>query len=680
MATRKLTRDVGPLTLRAEVVAGSINVEARTVVLTWTTGARVLRGYFEQFWEELSMEPKHVRMKRLKSGASPLLNAHSSYSTDDVIGVVESAELEAKRGSATVRFAKDPISDGIFQKVVDRILKNVSVGYRVHKMEKVEDGEGKIPVYRAVDWEPYEISIVPIGADPGAVVRASDISVTNPCVFEERSMADDDDTTPTPAPSKESPAVTATRAAERARAEDANARAAASKEAAEKAVADERARIAELRNLAKRTKLGDAWAQTLIEAGTSIEEARIAALDHVARDDDKISIDGTLRIGAGDDAHDKWIRGASAWLFHRTGTRKLLEEAKAKMPDAFKDVSFDPGEFRGMSPVDLARQSLERRGVDTRGMDRMRMIGQAFTHRASNYQTAADFPVLMENVLSKVLLGGYATQANTWDRICKTDTVPDFRTSNRYRSASLPGLDVIAEHGEYKSGAIPDGAKYGIITKRMGKMFSLSREAIVNDDMGALTDIAMKLGQTAQRSIENAVYALINANAGLGPTQGDGQPFFHANRLNVNGTGSALTVDGVEADASVLANQKDPNAQDFIDLQPAILLVPRALRGTGLVINNAEFEPTANKLQIPNKVRGLFREVIGTPRLTGTRRYIIADPLDWIVVAFLEGYGNGPVLESQDGWRIDGVEWKVTIYANPQMGDAKGAVSNSGTP
>jgi hypothetical protein len=677
MATRRQTRDVGPLTLRADVVPRSVDVEARTATLTWTTGAPVLRGYFEPFWEELSLEPKHVRMKRLKSGAAPLLNSHASDSTDDVIGVVESAELEAKRGTAVVRFARDQISDGIFQKVVDGILRNVSVGYRVYKMVRMEDGEGKTPVYRAVDWEPYEISIVPIGADPNGVVRASDSSETNPCVFEERTM-DDDDTSNTPAPSKESPVITATRAAERARAEDANARAAAAKDAAEKAVADERARIAELRNLAKRTKLGDAWAQALIEAGTPIEEARIAALDHVARDDEKFSIDGTLRIGAGDDAHDKWIRGASAWLFHRTGTKRLIEEAKAKMPDAFKDVSFDPGEFRGMSPIDLARQSLERRGVDTRGMDRMKMIGQAFTHRSGNYQTAADFPVLLENVLSKVLLGGYATQPNTWERICKTDTVPDFRSSNRYRSASLPGLDVIAEHGEYKSGAVPDGAKYGIVTRRMGKMFSLSREAIVNDDMGALTDLAQKLGQTAQRSIENAVYALITANAGLGPTQGDGQPFFHANRANVNATGSALTVDGIEADATVMANQKDPNAQDFIDLQPAILLVPRALRGTALVVNNAEFEPAANKLQIPNRVRGLVREVIGTPRLTGTRRYMIADPLDWIVVAFLEGYGNGPVLESQDGWRIDGVEWKVTIYANAQMGDAKAAITNAG--
>jgi hypothetical protein len=308
----------------------------------------------------------------------------------------------------------------------------------------------------------------------------------------------------------------------------------------------------------------------------------------------------------------------------------------------------------------------------------MKMIGLAFTHRSGNYQTVGDFPILLENVLGKVLLGAYATQSNTWERFCKVDEVPDFRTSNRYRTGSLPGLDVIAEHGEYKNAAIPDGSKYPLLTKRLGKIFGISRETILNDDMSALTDMAMKMGQAAMRTIETSVFTLIAANAGLGPTQADAQPFFHANRSNVNATGSAISIAALDADRVVLRAQKDPNGQDFLDLNPAILLVPDSLRGTALQLNDAQFDPASNKFQVPNMVRGLFREVIGTPRLTGTRRYMIADPMDWIVVAFLEGYGRGPAMESQDGWRFDGTEWKVTLYANAQMGDPKAAVTNAG--
>jgi hypothetical protein len=122
----------------------------------------------------------------------------------------------------------------------------------------------------------------------------------------------------------------------------------------------------------------------------TVEKARAAAFVHVTKkDEDEFNTDGTLRVERGRRRpQDKFVRSASAWLFERTGTRKMLEAAKAKQPEMFKDVSFDGGEYRG-NPVDLARECLERAGVKTRGMDRMKMIGLAFTHRSSNYQSRA---------------------------------------------------------------------------------------------------------------------------------------------------------------------------------------------------------------------------------------------------------------------------------------------------
>jgi HK97 family phage prohead protease len=678
---RETTVDLPVLSRAAMIKPGSVDEERRTVELVWTTGAPVLRGFFERYWEELSLEPKHVRMKRLNNGA-PLLNAHDDSDVSRVIGVVESARLEEKRGVAVVRFARaedDPAADAIFRKVKDGIIQNISVGYRTYKAEKVEESADKIPVFRAVDWEPYELSVVPMGADDGAGFRGADRE-TNQCVFvtrQEKAMKDDG--LPTTEP-KESPAAAATRAANDARLEERKRLAEARQAASEEAIEQERARSSGIRRVAKQASMGEEWAARLIEAGTTVEEARTEAFNEMARrnlDEWDPSPDGP-RIGAGDDERDKFVRGASAWLFQRTGMRFMLEAAKRKDPDRFKDLSFDPGEFRGYAPVELARLCLERQGVKTRGMDRMQMIGLAFTHRGGNYQTAGDFPTLLENVLGKVLLGAYATQENTWQRFCKIDEVPDFRTSNRYRTGSLPGLDVIAEHGEYTNGIVPDGAKYPVLTQRLGKIFGISRETILNDDMSALTDMAMKMGQAAMRTIETSVYTLISANSGLGPTQGDAQPFFHANRSNVNATGSAISVAGLDADRVILRAQKDPSGLDYLDLTPAVLLVPDSLRGTALQLNEAQFDPASSKFQVPNMVRGLFREVVGTPRLSGTRRYLIADPLDWIVVAFLEGYGRGPAMESRDGWRIDGTEWKVTLYAKAQMGDAKVAVTNAG--
>jgi hypothetical protein len=112
-----------------------------------------------------------------------------------------------------------------------------------------------------------------------------------------------------------------------------------------------------------------------------------------------------------------------------------------------------------------------------------------------------------------------------------------------------------------------------------------------------------------------------------------------------------------------------------------VLLVPRGLQGTAISINQAEYDPdTTGKLQKPNIVKGLFSDIVGTGRLTGTRRYLFADPSLYPVfmVSFLEGQRE-PVLETQDGWRTDGVEMKARLDFGVDVVDYRGAVTNAGT-
>ncbi len=178
--------DLPPLAIRADVSPSSINESARTVELTFTTGAPVRRYDWNTgaYLETLSMDPKHVRLDRLNSGA-PLLNAHSGWDITDQIGVVEddSARMVGKKGIATVRFSKRDQVEPIWRDVKDKIVRNVSVGYIVHRFEETPaKGENKIPIRLAVDWEPYEISMVPMPADAGAQTRGARPSIrTHPC-------------------------------------------------------------------------------------------------------------------------------------------------------------------------------------------------------------------------------------------------------------------------------------------------------------------------------------------------------------------------------------------------------------------------------------------------------------------------------------------------------------------
>ncbi len=647
------------LSLRASFEPSTVDVDKRTVQLTWTTGARVLRGWWDRYWEELSLDPKHVRMERLQSGAAPLLNTHSQYDLRDVIGVVENAKLEKGKGTATVRFDSGPEGEDAFRKVREGILRNISVGYATYRMEKLEDGDTTIPVYRAVDWEPHEISLVPIGADAGAVTRSGG-GMTNPCVFiEERDMPDPDKT-PTPAPATPAPASQPAAADQRSVAEL------------------ERERILGIQRVGRSLKRPDTEVAQAITAGTSLADYRAAAQDAYAEAETiQVEKRSTAIVAAGEDSRDKWLRGATAWILQRSAVGTIVaDHAKTRG----EKVDLDPGEFRGLRLVDLARQSLERAGVRTAGMTAMEIAGAAFEQRSSGgMATTGDFTVLLETALHKVLLAKYGTTPDTWRRYCRVGSVTDFRSSPRYRQGTFGKLDSLNEAGEFVNKSIPDGEKQALKAGTKGNIIAISRQTIVNDDMGAFSSLAVDLGRAAALTIEIDVFALLALNGGLGPVMNDGKTLFHADHGNIT-AGAALSVNALDADRIAMASQKDPSNNEILDLRPAILLLPIGLGGEARVINDAQYDPdTANKLQRPNKVRGLFRDIVDTPRMAGTRRYVFADPGDaaTIEVAFLEGQQQ-PYMEMKSGYRVDGVQWKVRHDYGVAGVDYRGAVTNAG--
>jgi HK97 family phage prohead protease len=178
----------------AEVRAASFNEAENTVDVIWTTGATVRRrSYYEgPYDEELVVERGAVRLDRLNNGA-PLLNTHSDWDLDDVIGSVVpgTARLSNGVGLATVKLSTAPGDADNVQKIRDGIIRNISVGYIIHRVEKIEADDGSVPVWRVVDWEPIEISAVPVPADPGAQIRSekSGAASTFRCLLTDRAPA-----------------------------------------------------------------------------------------------------------------------------------------------------------------------------------------------------------------------------------------------------------------------------------------------------------------------------------------------------------------------------------------------------------------------------------------------------------------------------------------------------------
>lgn len=161
-----------------EAPVQNVDAKERTFDVVWTAGARVRRYDWYRsrwYWEELSMEPAHVRMGRLQSGRAPVLDSHWGYRLADVLGVVNSASLSAKEGRCKIKLSqRDDVAD-VITDVRDGIIANVSVGYNFYRIEMLEPAkEGELWVYRVVDWEPLEVSLVPMPADEAAGIREGD--------------------------------------------------------------------------------------------------------------------------------------------------------------------------------------------------------------------------------------------------------------------------------------------------------------------------------------------------------------------------------------------------------------------------------------------------------------------------------------------------------------------------
>lgn len=185
--------------------AQSYDEGANTIDIVWTTGADVLRCDWMDgsYIERLATGPENVRLDRLNAGAA-FLDTHDAYQLSSVIGSVVpgSARMEGGTGVATVKLSRAAGAADIVQNIRDGVINNISAGYIVHAYTRTEASDGVPAVMLATDWEPVELSAVPVPADPGAQIRLAQRSasglVVHPCTITraegsntEANMADD---------------------------------------------------------------------------------------------------------------------------------------------------------------------------------------------------------------------------------------------------------------------------------------------------------------------------------------------------------------------------------------------------------------------------------------------------------------------------------------------------------
>lgn len=652
--------------LQREAPIGSVNEETRTAELVWSTGARVKRYDWERgryYWEELGMRAEEVRLTRLNNGA-PLLNTHSRWTLEDVLGVVEAstAKVDGARGVATVRFSKREAVDPIFRDVKDKIIVNVSAGYVIHRMLETAEMVDGIPVYRAIDWEPMELSLVPIGADAGAGVRADEQQQqrTYPCeIIEARtipatSATNDKEHQMT---DQEKAAAAAAEAA-RIAAEEATTRA---NEAVARASQEALARVTGIRELCTQHKLERSFEDKLInDATVTLDQARAQVLAKLA----EITAGTEIRSGHGD------IRTISDETVNR---RAFM--VNAVMHRANPGIKLEEGArpFRYYSLRDLMRVCLEQRGVKTEGLSPNQMWERTF-------QSGSDLPAIVLDAANKSLRAAYETSPRTFVPWTRRATAPDFKNINRIQLSGAPALLEVKSGGEFKSGVVSDGKEAYALTT-YGRIMGINRQTIINDDLSAFTRLPELAARACADLESDTVYGIVTTN---GTLQTSGAALFSSTHLNLTtGATPTISVDALGVGRAAMRKQTGLEARP-INIRPSFLIVPAALESIAEQFTSSGYTAALATSINPfaQGGRSALTPVV-EPRLDANSAaawYLAADPMqiDTIEYAYLEGE-EGPYLESRVGFEIDGIELKVRLDFAAKALDYRGLYKRQGT-
>ena len=685
------------LQTRADVrlMPESVDAERRTVELVWSTGAAVRRRdpwTGKRYDEVLSLEETHVDLSRLNGGA-PLLNTHGAWDLRDVIGVVERAwiarEGEALVGRATVRFSDRADVEPIWRDVASGIVRNVSVGYAVRTYE-ITETDGQPPVWRAVDWQPLELSAVPVGADAAAGFRAAGTAwpptepVTHPCHLLRRA----------PAPIPEEP--TMTREAETETTPPEAAAAAAPAEPTPPAEAPHRRDAPQTRTVAPaprppvparspvdsdraagrgraRPGRGAAphrhhpgrGAQARRRAARSptisspaaprLDAARAALIDAAAARDAQAETRPHVRTG-GLDAGETRRAAVEAALLHR------YDPGRFALSDAAR-------EWRGLSLIEMARGWLEAEGVRVRGLSRDEIATRAL-------HSTSDFPAILAGVTNKTLRAAYDTAPRTYPAIARRTTVADFKLVHRLQLGEAPQLERVNQSGEFKRGSIGEAQEtYRIET--FGKVIGITRQVLINDDLDAFTRVPALFGTSAATLESDVVWGIFTAN----PAMADGATLFHASHKNLAGTGAALDVAGLAKARTAMAQQRGLDGKTLLNVRPSYLVVPSSLELSAEQLLAQNIVPAKAADVVPSSIRSLA--VIAEPRLDPASGavpwFLVASPaaIDTIEYAYLEGQ-EGVALETRMGFDVDGVEIRARLDFGAKAIDWRGLYKNPG--
>lgn len=591
--------------------------------------------------EVLQVDGASVNASRIENGLGVLLFNHNrSYVLGKILRYwVDETEHKAY---AEVEFDDDEESERIWKKVLSGTLRGVSVGYGVDNWEEVGAGKtatnGRVqgPAYVAVRWSVAEISIVSVPADDSVGVGREMEQIEEagqPAVNEKReeqNMGEENKNLETNAQGRESaPAATPV-----APAVD-----------AQRAIDQERTRCAEITALCRDFEMDPT---EFISGKRSVAEVQAEILRGMR---EKNKPTETANIDVREEDSVKFRSAAADAILLRSGMRVATPAAGAS-------------DLRHMRLRDLAVECLERDGNSkARYLRDEDLIREALTG-------AGAFAGILSNVANKSLSDGYAAAPATFDKWCGVGSNPDFKAATHYRLSEAGELQQMTETGEFKHDVVTeDSTSKSVLT--YGRSFSLTRKAIINDDLSALTRIPQRYAAAARRGINALVYKTLATQAGL----------FTSQHGNLAGTAAALSVESLGLARKAMRVQKNLRNKEILNIVPEFLLAPAALETKAEQLFGSIADPASSNANVRNPFVNKFQIITDAEldQYSETAWYLAAAAglVDTLEVTYLNGQQT-PTLESQVAFDVLGMKWRIFIDYGVTVLDYRGLYKNAG--
>lgn len=613
-----------------ETTIDQVDSDNRTVELSFSSETPYGRWFGDEI---LCHDEECINLERFSNGLGTVLFNHDR---DAVVGHIEKVWLEDNRGKALVRFDTDEQSETIFQKVQSGTLQGVSVGYSIYRYEVLEDEDTKStngrfngPAYVVTDWEPLEISIVSVPADPTVGVGRSAEEIHTSIDTQEDNTRMDQEKNLEVQEVKSAPVETGLTQAD-----------------LQKAMEQERKRTSEITALFRDFDVEGA--DEAIVMGVSVDEARAMVMDQLRARNKGVS------VTMGEAESDK---------FRAAAQDAVLMAAGIPVADAAPGAQ----ELRGHSMVELAREALQREGLKANFGDNMELARAAIN-------STSTFPAIMSNLANKSVMVGFNEAETTYQIWAGKGSNRDFKEAARVALSEAGNLELVPEGGQFQQDFLGEAsARTKVAT--YGKLFSLTRQAIINDDLGLFSKIATKYGSAAKRLVNKMVYAQLTGNVKMQ----DNVALFDSTHGNVAGTGEALSVKAIAKAITAMRRQKGITGDATLNITPKYLVVPPELEMTAYQIVNSTAAVDGVNSGVVNPYKGRFVVVADAELTDPDAWYLVADATqhDTIEVTYLNGVET-PRLETRQGFEVDGIEYKVAFDCGVSALDFRGLYKNAG--